>query len=120
MPGVIAAPRTGAPRIEALLVRAHVHDAVVRSAIDRDDGSGGHTHSFVNNQLVALDGDRASAETYLYAMDRAEPGARPSRWSDGARRWVDELERDEAGWRVVSRDELTNRVADELVLGGRS
>jgi hypothetical protein len=120
MPGVIAAPRTGAPRIEALLDRAHVHDAVVRSAIDREDGSGGHTHTFVNNQLVALDGDRATAETYLYAMDRAEPGARPSRWSDGPRRWVDELERDEAGWRVVSRDELTNRVADELVLGGRS
>ena len=116
-PARLAAPTAGDDaRVVALVDRAVVHDVIVRSAIDSDDASGGTTHHFLNNQLVEIDGDRAHAETYLFAVEREAPGAPPSPWSDGARRWLDELVRGDGGWELAGRREVTNRVPDELVL----
>jgi hypothetical protein len=102
-------------RVAALVDRALVHDVVIRSAIALDDAADGRTHHFANNQLVELDGDAARAETYLYVVERDDDG-RPSPWSDCPRRWVDALARGAGGWELVGREELTNRVPDELVL----
>lgn len=108
-------PGSADPRVTALVDRALVHDTIVRSAIALDDDADGRTHHFSNNQLVEVAGDRARAVTYLYVMER-DAGGRPSSWSDRPRRWVDGLVRAGEGWDLASREELTNRVADELVI----
>ena len=119
---LVPMPASEDPRVQALLDRAEIHDAVVRSALALDEQNGGLTHHFLNNQLVAIerrdDGDRADAETYLFRVERDEPGGRPSPWSDGARRWVDDSARVDGRWSLVAHVEHTNRVADELVLEG--
>ena len=98
-------PASEDPRVQALLDRAEIHDVVVRSALALDEQNGGLTHHFLNNQLVAIerrdDGDRAAAETYLFRVERDEPGGRPSPWSDGARRWVDDSRAGDGRWSLV-------------------
>ena len=97
-----------------LLDRAAIHDAIVASAInlDREDG---HTRHFLNNELVTIDGDVATAETYMYRTEQ-QPDGRPSPWSDGARRWLDEFERIDGRWVLDDREEVGNRVANEFVI----
>lgn len=112
--GRCAPPRSDAPRVQALIDRAAVNDAIVRSALalDRADG---RTRRLLNNDQVTIHGDRAHAETYLFATTCDRLG-RPSPWSRGARRWVDDLRRGRAGWEVAARREVDNRVPDELVI----
>jgi hypothetical protein len=106
--------RSDDPQVQRLLDRAAIHDAIVASAInlDREDG---HTRHFLNNELVTLDGDLATAETYMYLSEQ-QPDGRPSRWSDGARRWLDEFERIDERWVLDDREEVGNRVANEFVI----
>jgi hypothetical protein len=109
-----ASPRSDDPRVQALIDRAAVRDAIVQSALALDEADG-RTRRLLNNDLVTIDGDHAHAETYLFLTTR-DPGGRPSPWRRGARRWVDELHRGPAGWEVVVRREVDNRVPDELVI----
>ena len=102
------------PQLQRLLDRAAVHDAIVASAInlDREDG---RTRHFLNNELVSLDGDVATAETYMFVTEQQADG-KPSRWSNGPRRWVDEFERIDGRWVLDDREEVGNRVANEFVI----
>ena len=113
-----APPPTDDLRVARLVDRALIHDVIVRSAIDADGATGGSTHHFLNNQLVDLGGDRATAETYLFLVERDPADGRPSPWSDAPRRWLDELVREGGRWVLVSRHVVTNRVPDDLVVGG--
>jgi hypothetical protein len=107
-------PASDDPRVRRLLDRAAIHDAIVRSAInlDREDG---RTRHFLNNELIAIDGDAATAVTYLYVTEQQDDG-RPSPWSQGARRWLDEFERVSDRWVLDGREEVGNRVANEFVI----
>jgi hypothetical protein len=102
------------PQLQRLLDRAAIHDAIVSSAInlDREDG---RTRHFLNNELVDLDGDVAKAETYMFVTEHQADG-KPSRWSNGPRRWLDELERIDGRWVLDDREEVGNRVANEFVI----
>jgi hypothetical protein len=102
------------PRVQRLLDRAAIHDAIVTSAInlDREDG---HTRHFLNNEVVTIDGDVATAETYMYRTEQ-QPDGTWSPWSDGARRWLDEFERIDGRWVLDDREEVGNRVANEFVI----
>ena len=100
--------------VRRLLDRAAVHDVVVSSALALD-GAEGRTRHFLNNQLVELDGDEATVETYLFVTEQKDDG-RPSDWSNGARRWLDVVERVDGRWRLADRREVTNRVDEKLVI----
>ena len=41
---------------------------------------------------------------------------KPSPWSNGPRRWVDEFERIDDRWVLDDREEVGNRVANEFVI----
>ena len=102
------------PQVQRLLDRAAIHDAIVASAIhlDREDG---HTRHFLNNELIAIAEDTATAETYLYVTEQRKDGSR-SPWSEGARRWLDEFQRVGERWVLDDREEVGNRVANEFVI----
>ena len=102
------------PQLQRLLDRAAIHDAIVSSAInlDREDG---RTRHFLNNELVDLDGDVATAETYMFVTEQQADG-KPSPWSNGPRRWLDEFERIDDRWVLDDREEVGNRVANEFVI----
>ncbi len=107
-------PAADDPRVEELLDRAAIHDVIVASALAMDRAHGSTRH-FLNNELVAIDGDVATAETYMYITEQQDDG-RPSPWSKGARRWLDRLRRVDHGWVLGERQEVSNRVADELLI----
>jgi hypothetical protein len=109
-------PSSDDESVRRLLDRAAVHDVVIGSALALD-GAEGRTRHFLNNQLVELDADVATVETYLFVTEQSDDG-RPSDWSKGARRWLDVIERVDGGWRLADRREVTNRVDDELVISG--
>ena len=108
-----AVPASDDPRVRHLLDRAAIHDVIVASAhaLDAEDGR----HRLLNNELVEIDGDDATAETYLYVTETAADG-RPSPWSRGARRWVDRLHRVDRRWSLTDRAEVDNRVDGALVI----
>ena len=134
---VAAAPprdrRSDDPAVQYLLDRAAIRDLIATSvlSIDRRDWvlfeacHAGHSNvaltraavrrspfsmHLVNNDLVEIDGDRATAETYAFITHRDGPFATPSPWAEGARRIVDHLERGPDGWRILERAVLDNRV----------
>ncbi len=100
--------------MQRLLDRAAIHDAIVASAINLDRENG-RTRHFLNNELVAIDGDVATAETYMYVTEVQDDGSY-SPWSQGARRWLDQFERMGDRWVLDDRDEVGNRVANEFVI----
>ena len=102
------------PQLQRLLDRAAIHDAIVSSAINLDREDGGTRH-FLNNELVDLDGDVATAETYMFVTEQQADG-KPSPWSNGPRRWLDEFERIDDRWVLDDREEVGNRVANEFVI----
>jgi hypothetical protein len=107
-------PRADDARVQGLLDRAAVRDAIVDSAI-AIDGTTGTTRHLVNNQLIAVAGDEATAQTYVYRTEQGTDG-RPSPWSQGARRWIDRLRRVGTRWQVVDHVDETTRVPDELMI----
>lgn len=102
------------PQLQRLLDRAAIHDAIVASAInlDREDG---RTRHFLNNELVDIGDDVATAETYMFVTGEQADG-KPSPWSNGPRRWLDEFERIDDRWVLDDREEVGNRVANEFVI----
>ncbi|MEX1008339.1 MAG: nuclear transport factor 2 family protein [Acidimicrobiia bacterium] len=108
------APTTDDPRVQQLLDRGAIHDVIVSSALAMDRENG-RTRHFLNNELVAIEGDEATAETYMYVTEQQDDG-RPSPWSKGARRWLDRFRRVDRRWVLEERQELSNRVAEELLI----
>ena len=62
----------------------------------------------VGNPLLAVDGDTARAESYVYRTHHDTPDDPASRWSDGALRWVDDFVRGPEGWRIARREVASN------------
>jgi hypothetical protein len=100
-------------RVRRLVDRALVHDAILESAFAMDRN--GVSRHLVNNQLIEVEGDEASAQTYVYVTEHGADG-RPSPWSQGARRWIDRWRRAGGGWRLVDRIDETTRVRGELMI----
>ena len=66
--------------------------------------------TFLGNQLMDLSGDQAVVETYAYVTERDAAGGPLSPWSEGPRRFVDEVVRTDNGWCIEKRAIKTNRV----------
>jgi hypothetical protein len=109
-----AAPRSDDARVQRLVDRAFIQDAIVDSAL-AVDAENGATRHLLNNQLIEVDGDDATAQSYVYVTEQGANG-RPSPWSQGARRWRDRWQRVDTGWRLVDRADETTRVPGELMI----
>ena len=70
------------------------------------------TMHFMGNQLVEIDGDRASAETYAIAHHFADPEGRDERIVMGVR-YLDDLERRDGRWVIVHRRAVSDWIRDE-------
>ena len=127
-----AHPTSDDPDVRHLLDRAEIEDLVTTFAIalDRRDfdlvrscfapDAGEHAESLIaslreelepwrrsthllGNQRVEIDGDRASVETYAYVNYQRDGERAATHWSDGARRYLDDLVRVEGRWRIARR-----------------
>jgi len=106
---------------------------VLRATMWAMDG----TWLFMNNHLVEIGGDEAEAradarvaeaqstdlgvddatvQSYVFIIERPAGASEPLSWTEGARRFVDRLQRDGDGWRVVERRVETNVMPDEKVM----
>ena len=102
-----------------------------RFIVEKMDGTGVVGQHHLTNILVALDGDRATAETYFMALNPEETtSARASgvRWVTG--RYLDQFERRDGSWRIAHRQVVIDWAQadddgqpwaplDEFVRGGR-
>jgi hypothetical protein len=73
------------------------------------------TWRFMNNHLVELGADVATVQSYVFIIEQPAGDTAPGSWTDGARRFVDRLERAGEGWRVVERRVATNMMPDDKV-----
>ena len=55
-------------------------------------------------------------QSYVFIIERPAGAAEPLSWTEGARRFVDRLQRDGDGWRVVERRVETNMMPDDKVM----
>jgi ketosteroid isomerase-like protein len=92
-------PTSDDRRVQGLLDRAAVRDAVV--AFGWHEGT-----TVTNNHRVAIEGDGATVESYAY---------RPPDWATSPERWVDRLERRDGRWSVVEHRVASNRMPDAEV-----
>ena len=72
----------------------------------------------MNNHRVEFDGERktATVQSDVFVIERPAGAAEPGSWTEGARRFVDRLRRDGAGWRIVERRVETNFMPDDKVM----
>jgi hypothetical protein len=85
---------------------------VLRATMWAMDG----TWLFMNNHMVDVTGERASVQSYVFIIERPAGADEPLSWTEGARRFVDRLQRDGSGWRVVERRVETNMMPDDKVM----
>jgi hypothetical protein len=85
---------------------------VLRATMWAMDG----TWLFMNNHLVQIGADDATVQSYVFIIERPAGAGAPGSWTEGARRFVDRLQRDGAGWRVVERRVETNFMPDDKVM----
>ena len=85
---------------------------VLRATMWAMDG----TWLFMNNHLVHVAGGDATVQSYVFIIERPAGADQPLSWTEGARRFVDRLQRDGGGWRVVERRVETNVMPDALVM----
>jgi hypothetical protein len=95
------------------------------------------TWLFMNNHLVDVGGDEAAAradarvagaestddgpdqatvQSYVFIIERVAGATEPLSWTEGARRFIDRLQRDGNGWRVVERRVETNMMPEDKVI----
>ncbi len=127
-----ARPSSDDPDVRSLLDRAEIEDLVttfaialdrrdfelVRSCFAPDAGEHGETliaslreelepwrrsTHLLGNQRLEIDGDRASVETYAYVNYQRDGERAATHWSDGARRYLDDLVRVDGRWRIARR-----------------
>ena len=125
-------PSSDDPDVRELLDRAEIEDltATFAIALDRRDfelvrscfapDAGEHGESLIaslreelepwrrsthllGNQRVEIDGNRASVETYAYVNYQRAGERAATHWSDGARRYLDDLVRAGGRWRIARR-----------------
>lgn len=125
-------PTSDDPDVRPLIDRAEIEDVIATFAIalDRRDwdlvrscfapAAGEHAESLIatlreelapwrrsthllGNQRVEIDGDRASAATYALVNYQRAGERAATHWSEGARRYLDDLVRVEGRWRIASR-----------------
>ena len=125
-------PTSDDPDVRSLLDRAEIEDLVTTFAIalDRRDfelvrscfapDARKHAESLIaslreelepwrrsthllGNQRVEIDGDHASVETYAYVNYQRDGERAATHWSDGARRYLDDLVRAGGRWRIARR-----------------
>ncbi|MCV7281144.1 nuclear transport factor 2 family protein [Mycolicibacterium flavescens] len=65
-------------------------------------GGMGPTYHRISNVAITLDGDRATARSYVHAVLMAVPGDANS-WIDALGHYDDELTRTSEGWRITKR-----------------
>lgn len=74
------------------------------------------TMHFIGNQLIEVDGDRATSETYAIAYHQTDSDGEQSNMAVGVR-YLDTLVRTPAGWRICRREVTREwQRVDELVL----
>lgn len=104
-PGALYKGSLGEGTIEIAL--AALRDRIVQYA---------STMHFIGNQLVQIDGDRGSAETYAIAYHRLTGEDGPRNLTVGVR-YLDDVVRTPQGWRISRREvRLEWERFDELVL----
>ena len=121
-------PGSDDPVVRRLLDRAAIHDVVTTSAIAADRGDATLLSScfatpaaiasaatapgsfqLLGNQVLAIDGDTAESDTYVYVTHpQTDGGTTP--WAHGARRLVDRLARVDGRWLITHRAVADNRV----------
>jgi 3-phenylpropionate/cinnamic acid dioxygenase small subunit len=72
-------------------------------------GGMGQTYHRISNAVIAVDGDRATARSYVHAVLQAVPGDSAS-WIDAVGHYDDELIRTAEGWRIGKRTTNIARV----------
>ncbi|MEO3760287.1 nuclear transport factor 2 family protein [Mycobacterium sp. B14F4] len=72
-------------------------------------GGMGQTYHRISNPAIEVDGDRATARSYVHAVLQAVPGDSNS-WIDALGHYDDELARTADGWRIVKRTTHIARV----------
>lgn len=86
------------PNVEALTdAMARTHDSM------------GLTHHRLSNFAIDVDGDNATARSYVHAVLLITPDD-PSNWVDTIGRYDDELVRTPGGWRIARRTSTTARM----------
>ena len=85
---------------------------VLRSTMWAMDG----TWLFMNNHLVEISGDAARVQSYVFIIERPAGASEPNSWTEGACRFIDRLERDGDGWRMLERRVEDNMMPDDKVM----
>ncbi|GAT07125.1 MULTISPECIES: nuclear transport factor 2 family protein [Mycobacteriaceae] len=79
------------------------------SLMNQIHDSMGDTFHRISNVVIDVDGDRATARSYVHAVLLAVPGDSNS-WIDAVGRYDDELVRTPQGWRIGKRSTHISRV----------
>jgi 3-phenylpropionate/cinnamic acid dioxygenase small subunit len=83
----------------------------VTDFMERVHAMAGHTLHRLSNQVIAVDGDRATARTYVDALIMAADNASGGAGVNGIGFYDDELVRTDAGWRIARRRFTVVRVS---------
>ena len=78
----------------------------------------GQTYHRISNLVIKVDGDRATARSYVHALLMAMPGDSSS-WVDALGHYDDELVRTPDGWRIDKRTTHIARVLSGAEAGAR-
>jgi SnoaL-like domain len=78
----------------------------------------GPTYHRMSNLVIKVDGDRATARSYVHALLMAVPGDSSS-WVDALGHYDDELVRTSDGWRIARRTTHIARVLSGAAAGAR-
>lgn len=93
----------------------HIRDAAALTDLFRQvHDPMGPTYHRLTNFVIDVDGDRATARTYVHAVLMLSPGDE-NNWVDALGHYDDELVRTENGWRIGKRVSHTAR----LLTGGQ-
>ena len=97
---LVAACFTPDAAYEGALAHGTIAEALarLRDSMARYDS----TMHFIGNQLIEINGDTASSETYAVAYHRLTGDSAPTLFTVGVR-YLDELVRDANGWRIRRR-----------------
>jgi hypothetical protein len=79
----------------------------------------GPTYHRLSNFVIAVDGDRATARSYVHAVLQAVPDDGAS-WVEAVGHYDDELVRTPDGWRIARRATSIARVSAGAASGARS
>ncbi|TFV59728.1 nuclear transport factor 2 family protein [Mycobacterium sp. PS03-16] len=88
----------------------HTDPDAFTTLMEQIHGRMGQTYHRISNVAVTVEGDRATARSYVHAVLQSAPGDADS-WIDALGHYDDELRRTAEGWRIVTRTTHIARVA---------